>query len=207
MPPSDPVPPRAAAGTEASALTERLRIEPLRTEHLAALSRVLLHPAVYEHIGGAVPSQAEFTLGLQRALAGPPASAPGQTWLQFLVREAATGAMLGRLEATVHGGRAEVAFLFGPAHWGRGYAAEGLGWLHGEVARRCGVADFWATTVPANTRCQALLLRSGYVRVPGDAGPGLLSWDPGDWVYRRQHHGAGLPPQGGLWAARPPEPG
>ena len=42
----------------------------------------------------------------------------------------------------------------------------------------------WATTVPANTRCQALLARAGYERVADGAHPELLSFDAGDWVYR-----------------------
>ncbi|WP_308504504.1 GNAT family N-acetyltransferase [uncultured Actinomyces sp.] len=79
----------------------------------------------------------------------------------------ASGQMLGRLEATVHDGLAEVAFLFGPGHWGHGHAQQGLVWLQAEVSRRCGVHDFWATTVPANQRCQRLLLRCGYAAVTG----------------------------------------
>lgn len=165
----------------------RLRIEPLSTGHLDELAPVLRHPAVYEHIDDEVPSPEVFKLGLERALAGPPPDRAEQTWLNYLVREAASGEMLGRLEATVHDGLAEVAFLFGPAHWGRGYVHEGLAWLHGEVTRRCGGArfraEFWATTVEANVRCQALLERSGYARVTG-ALPRLASWAPGDWAYR-----------------------
>lgn len=90
--------------------------------------------------------------------------------------------MLGRLEATVHGGISEVAFLFGAQHWGKGYATEGLAWLQSEVRHLCGVSSFWATTVPANLRCQALLVRSGYVEVTAPF-PTLLSYGPGDLVF------------------------
>lgn len=161
-----------------------LRIEPLRLEHLPALGAVLRQPAVYEHLGGEVPPADEFELGLQRALAGPPPDRRDEHWLNYLVSDT-SGQMLGRLEATVHDGLAEVAFLFGPGHWGHGHAQQGLVWLQAEVSRRCGVHDFWATTVPANQRCQRLLQRCGYAAVTG-ALPRLLTHDDGDLVFRRR---------------------
>lgn len=161
-----------------------LRFEPLRVEHLDELAQVLLHPAVYEHIDEVVPSREAFSLGLRRAIAGPGPSHPGERWLNVLVRDA-TGSMVGRLEATVHHGLAEVAFLFGPPYWGRGWASTGLHWLHGELTRTVGVTDFWATTTRANVRSQRLLQRCGYALAQPPASP-LYSYDPGDLVFRRR---------------------
>jgi len=165
-------------------MNTRLHIEPLRVEHLEALAVHIRHPAVYEHIGG-VPSLEGFVLDRTRALRGPGQAAGGEIWLNFLVREQASQAMLGRIEATVHDSIAEVAFLFDPSQWGRGYALEALEWLHAEIRRCSGVNDFWATTVPANARCQSLLLRSGYERVSQGA-PDLFSYDRGDLVFNRR---------------------
>ena len=92
--------------------------------------------------------------------------------------------MIGRLEATVHAGIAEVAFLFGRSHWGRGLALEALSWLHAEIERHFAITGFWATTLPANTRCQSLLQRGGYRIVQGRA-PVLYSFDAGDLVFHR----------------------
>lgn len=164
-------------------MTSRLVFEPLRVSHLDELAVTLLHPDVYRYIEDELPSLSDFKLALSVALAGPPASASGQTWLHYLVRQADTGVMLGRLEATVHDAIAEVAFLFGPSHWGNGYATEGLCWLHAEVERLCNVSDFWATTVPANLECQALLRRCGYASINGPT-PQLFSFAPGDMVFR-----------------------
>jgi RimJ/RimL family protein N-acetyltransferase len=163
-----------------------LRYEPLLEAHLPELAAVLRHPAVYEHIGGEVPSLDEFVLGLSRAIAGPPPHLAGETWLNYLVRDAATGEMLGRLEATIHDNIAEVAYLFGPAHWGKGYAVQALAWLHGEIARVSGVTEYWAAVLPANSRSQALLRRLGYVEVPVPAAPQLFSYDDGDLVFRHE---------------------
>ena len=55
-------------------------------------------------------------------------------------------------------------------------------WLHREVQRSYGISSFWATTVPANTRCQALLLRGGYQQIH-EATPVLYSFEEGDLVY------------------------
>lgn len=160
-----------------------LRIEELSTAHLDELATVLLHPAVYQHIEDELPSLYEFKLGLERAIAGPGHGVADEYWLNYLVRDEA-GTMLGRLEATVHHGLAEVAFLFGHQHWGRGYASAGLRWLHDELTRSHAVTAFWGTTVPANHRSQELLRRGGYV--PSEPPRcTLYSYAPGDLVFRR----------------------
>jgi len=163
----------------------RLHITPLRPDHLDALAAAIRKPEVYEFIGGEVPSHERFCTGLARAHAGSPH--PGETWLNYLVQVADTGRVIGRLEATLHHGIAEVAFLFDPEVWGRGHAAEGLQWLHRQLmAEQPAPSSFWATTVPENQRCQALLERCGYRRVAQGWPQPLLSWDEGDLVYSRQ---------------------
>lgn len=161
-----------------------LRIDALTLRDLDALEALLRNQAVYEHIGGA-PNSERFRLATTRALAGPPADRPQERWLNFAVRDASSGDLLGRLEATVHDGLAEVAFLFGPQHRGRGLATQGLQWLHTQLAG----LPLWATTVPANTRCQALLLRCGYRVVDPASAPRLYSHDPGDLVLTRDAGG------------------
>ncbi|MTV39593.1 GNAT family N-acetyltransferase [Duganella radicis] len=164
-------------------LPPALRIENLAAAHLDELATVLLHPAVCEHIEDELPSLDEFKLGLERAIAGPAGSAMDETWLHYLVRDV-EGTMLGRPEATVHHGIAEVAFVFGHRHWGRGYATAGLRWLHDELARNHAVKACWATTTPANYRSQALLRRCAYVPAALPECP-LYSYAPGDLVFRR----------------------
>lgn len=165
-------------------MSHPLRIEPLRVEDLEELAIVLRHPAVYEHLGG-VPSLEDFLMDRQLALLGPSPGTRKELWLNFLVREHVGHAMIGRLEATIHHGIAEVAFLLSPNYWGRGYAREALHWLHAEIIRCADVHDFWATTIPENTRCQALLNRCGYKQVLNDP-TWLRSFEPGDLVYHRK---------------------
>lgn len=161
-----------------------LRFEPLTLDDVQPLADLLLDEAVYRHIGGP-PSRERFVLGMRRALAGPPPERADERWLNYAVRQAASGELLGRLEATVQGTHtAEVAFLFSPAHWGKGHARRGLLWLHETLRALPGPPSIWATTVPANTRCQALLVRCGYKAVDPAQAPQLRSYDAGDLVYR-----------------------
>lgn len=170
-----------ALGCTGTTVGSRLIIEQLRIEHLAELATHLRHREVYEHIRG-VPSLEDFILDRERALLGPSRNANAEHWLNYLVRESSNNQMLGRLEATLHDSIAEVAFVFSPLHWGKGFAHEALAWLHAEIKRTHSISSYWATTVPANKRCQALLRRSGYQLVETDV-PVLYSYDTGDLVF------------------------
>jgi RimJ/RimL family protein N-acetyltransferase len=161
-----------------------LVFERLQPAHVDELAAVLRNDDVYRHIG-ATPSPDLFRLRMERAMAGPPPGRQHQRWINWLVRLQDTGAAIGRLEATVTGTNAEVAFLFDPARWGAGHARRSLAWLHGAVESEVGPVQFWATTVPENTRCQRLLQACGYAAVPPEAAPRLVSYDAGDLVYRR----------------------
>ncbi len=165
-------------------MPEEILYSPIAQSDLEELAVVLRNEAVYEHIGG-VPTPEDFMLDLQRAMQGPSTQQPQEHWLHFVARLPSTGQMLGRLEATVHDGMAEVAFLYSPQCWGRGYAHQGLLWLHGHLQTYEEVSALWATTVPHNTRCQALLRRCGYMQVSDVSLPPLYSYDIGDWVFSR----------------------
>ncbi len=165
-------------------MTPRLCFEPLSVGHVPELGPVLLNEAVYEHIGGNPPSFEDFELGIRRVLAGPKVSCDGQVWINYIVRHSHTGTMLGRLEATVHDGIGEVAFLFGKEHWRQGFATEGLLWLNELLLARSDCRELWATTVPANHRSQALLGRCGYWPSTQMPSTSLLSYDDGDLVFR-----------------------
>ncbi|MDH0867863.1 GNAT family N-acetyltransferase [Mitsuaria sp. GD03876] len=164
--------------------TPRLVITPLVEADLPLLAPVLWDERVYAHIGGLPDDAGVIALGLQRALAGPPADRPSERWLNYGMRLHGSESLIGRLEATVHDGIAEVAFLLGPTHWGHGYAAEGLAWLHDELARLHPEAECWATTLPANARSSRLLTRCGYLPVDPALAPALMTYDDGDLVFR-----------------------
>ncbi len=177
--------PAARPDPAGAASAHRLVITPLSADDVEPLAAVLWQEAVYRHIGGLPPAAADVAAWLRGTLAGPRPGQPPERWLNYAMRLADGGALVGLLQATLHEGIAEVAFLLAPAHWGRGLATEGLQWLHGALERESPGAPCWATTVPGNTHSQRLLVRAGYARVAPPARPVLATYDEGDWVYRR----------------------
>ena len=170
--------------TQFKSMTVEVLYSPLKDRDVEELATVLHSEAVYQHIGG-LPSRADFELWLRRSIAGPPTQATGETWINVAVRMAETGQIVGRLEANVHDQLAEVAFLYSPKLWGRGFASRGLLWLHDHLRQNKNVRSLWAKAHPKNQRSASLLLRSGYVPVSHQELPVLCSFDEGDLVFRR----------------------
>ena len=155
---------------------------PLEEGDIDQLANALHCEAVYQYIGG-MPSRADFELWLRRSLEGPPSEATGERWINVTVRLAESGEVIGRLEANIHNQLAEVAFLYNPRRWGRGYASQGLLWLHGQLNEYNDVHTLWATVHPENQRSATLLLRHGYVAAPTQGLPVLYSYEEGDHVF------------------------
>ncbi len=169
------------ASVDAPAGTARLTIEPLAAHHADELFAALDDPLVGRYIGGPdVTTLAELRERIGHLLAGPEAGS-GETWTNWVV--VLDAVIIGRLEATVHDGIAEVGYVFGPRWWGRGYGTEAVAWLLGELSRR-EVAETWATVDPDNAASARLLRRLGF----REARPGLMplrSYVPGDLVFVR----------------------
>ena len=120
--------------------TARLTLEPLRVHHAGEMADVLADPRLYEYVGGTPASVAK--LEPRYALQAVGHSPDGhQGWLNWIVRERDTGAVVGTVQATLTdvGGRlaAEIAWVIGSAYQRRGYATEAAGamveWLRGHA--------------------------------------------------------------------------
>jgi RimJ/RimL family protein N-acetyltransferase len=168
---------------DSTAATARLVIEPLRPGHAEELHAALADPAVHRYVATSGPWTVQAVRDrLERVAAGPPAGSH-DVWLNFAVRRQAR--LVGRLESTVHGELAEIAYLFDPAVSGRGYATEAVEWLLGHLREAHGVTEVWATTDPANKASVRLLGRTGFGQV-ADVHPDVGSYDEGDLVFRRR---------------------
>jgi RimJ/RimL family protein N-acetyltransferase len=119
--------------------TVRLTLEPLRVEHAGEMADVLADPRLYEYVGGTPPSAAQLATRYALQVAGH--SPDGrQGWLNWVVRERATGAAVGTVQATLNivdaRAEAEIAWVIGTAYQRRGYAKEAAGamvrWLRSE---------------------------------------------------------------------------
>lgn len=114
-----------ANGTPSLA-TERLRLEPLRADHAEELAPLLDDWRLHEFIGGRPLGLEELRVRFERQVLGR--SADGrERWLNWVVREHASGMAVGQIQATVtpnSGGQAQLAWTIAIASQGCGYARE-----------------------------------------------------------------------------------
>ena len=169
--------------------TERLTIEPRTVEHAASLCAALADESVGRWIGGPEVTTVDAMIERIAYVNDADASQWGETWLNWTVVADAEPErpIIGRVEATVHHRTprtAEVAYLFGPAWSGRGYATEATGWMLDVLRDEHAVAAVYATVDPQNAPSIRLLDRLGFERcdLPTE---GIGSYDPGDLVYRK----------------------
>jgi RimJ/RimL family protein N-acetyltransferase len=156
----------------------RLTFEPLRQRHAEGLFAALDEPLVGRYIGGPdVTTLAELRARIDRLRAGSGNDA--ETWLNWVVL--LDGTVIGRVEATLHDGIAEVGYVLGPRWWGRGLGSEAVRWLLSALHERA-VPEVWASVDPANEASIRLLLRLGFEETePGAVR--VLSYVPRDRVF------------------------
>ena len=180
--------------------TERLLTEPLTAAHAAELFAALDHPEVGTYLGGPdVTTVDAMVERIAHLAAGPGPAWPDEKWWNFVVRRADSGDVIGRIEATTYGDWGEVAYVFGPASWGAGYATEAMHWLI-EFAQAQEAVDLWAAVHPLNDRSIRLLTRLGFTAQPTPPQRPLGSYDEGDDVFRLA---ADLPGQLSTVSVRP----
>jgi RimJ/RimL family protein N-acetyltransferase len=119
-----------------SLTTERLALDPLRTEDAEEMAPLLADPGLHEYIGGAPATVGELRERYRRQIRGrsPDGS---QLWLNWVVRRRDSGRAVGTVQATigVHDDTsvAELAWVIAAPYQRRGYAresaAEMLRWL------------------------------------------------------------------------------
>jgi RimJ/RimL family protein N-acetyltransferase len=141
---------RTAAGRVTAERLEsvRLVLEPLRPEHADELARVLDDVSLHRFTGGSPLAPEELRTRFDLQARG--VSSDGRDrWLNWVVRERATGRAVGTVQATVRGPEsasiAYLAWVVGTEHQGHGFAKEAVaamsGWLRerGIVRRRANI--------------------------------------------------------------------
>lgn len=165
-----------------------LRYEPLTAAHAPALFPVLSSSVVWTYVADSDERTLdEMVARYARTERGPGPDRPTERWVNFALR-LPDGTCCGRIEATVHEAGspapwAEIAYLLGPAFWGRGLAQEAVAWLLTHLEEQHQVYEVWAAVQPDNARSCRLLARLGFQPVQPDARE-VYSWDPGDALFR-----------------------
>jgi RimJ/RimL family protein N-acetyltransferase len=99
---------------------------------------VLADRSLYRFTGGEPPDLDDLRRRYRAQVSGPPGGP--ETWSNWIVRVTADDRAIGFVQATVVGTAADVAWLIGSAHQGRGLATEAAGamcdWLARQGVRR-----------------------------------------------------------------------
>jgi RimJ/RimL family protein N-acetyltransferase len=107
--------------------THRFDLEPLRVEHAAEVAPLLADEALHRFTGGRPDSPAELRARYARLVVGHSPDGT-ESWLNWVIRDRATGRPLGSVQATVRdattGPFALAAWVIGAEHQGQGVARE-----------------------------------------------------------------------------------
>ena len=167
-----------------------LRLEPQTAAHAGEMFVVLSDPAIYTYENERPQSLA----GLRdrfAALESRLSPNRRELWLNWVVRLLPQDRLIGYVQATVHsGGRADIAYEFASAHWGRGLGSRAVAAMLQELAAHHGVLHVSAVHKQANTRSHRLLQRLGFVRASA-AEHAEREVERDEWLMRRE---VGTPP-------------
>lgn len=123
---------------------------------------LLQDPALYRYENEA-PSSIEWLEARFRRLESRASADGREWWLNWVVRHGASN-LIGFVQATVREDHhASIAYVFGSAYWGRGFACEAVTAMLDELLLRFGVTRFSAVLKRDNTRSVRLLERLGFV--------------------------------------------
>ncbi|CAG6399334.1 GNAT family N-acetyltransferase [Streptomyces cocklensis] len=161
-------------GVEAEVIaTERLTLLPLAAQYAEEMAEVLGDSRLHDFIGGTPQTPQGLRARYERLVAGSGDAAV--SWCNWVVRLESADCLTGTVQATVVGGRAEIAWVVGTPWQGQGIATEAarglVGWLCAQ-----GVTTLVAHIHPDHLASAAVA-----------AGAGLTAtdeWDDGERRWR-----------------------
>ncbi|MGW6465540.1 GNAT family N-acetyltransferase [Streptomyces rubiginosohelvolus] len=159
--------------------TARLDALPLEPSYAEEMAAVLADPALYAFTGGEPPAPAALRARYERQCAGSPD--PGERWWNWVLRVRAAGGTVGQaggeaggetarrvagelvgyVQATVRGARAEIAWVVGTPWQGRGYASEAAQGLAAHLVSAGGVRELVAHIHPDHAASAAVAVAAG----------------------------------------------
>jgi RimJ/RimL family protein N-acetyltransferase len=143
--------------------TARLTLEPLTVAHAPAMFALLVDPALYTYLDFPPPPSLEHLQRVYARLETRRSPDGTEAWLNWIVVR--DGEAIGFVQATIYPDHsANVAYVLGSAHWGRGYAIEAVTAMLAEL----GGGKCFATVDARNARSIRLLERLGFRHAGGE---------------------------------------
>jgi RimJ/RimL family protein N-acetyltransferase len=152
--------------------SERLDLEPLTVAHAEEMVAVLADPALYTVTGGEPPTVEELRERYGRQSRGP--ADGNEAWLNWVVRDRASGAAAGYVQATVGKAGADLAWVIGTGHQGAGLASEAAAAMVGWLAD-AGVQGLSAYVAPGHAASERVAHRLG-LRPTDEIVDGEVHW-------------------------------
>lgn len=147
--------------------TDNLTLEPQTERHAEAMYRVLCDPAIYE-FENEPPCSVDWLRERFRFLESGISPAGDERWLNWVVR-LPDKTLAGYVQASVRpDGTADIAYVLGSDHWGKGYARRAVEAMIAELHRAYGVHTLRAIFKTANFRSRRLLERLSFSPAAAD---------------------------------------
>jgi RimJ/RimL family protein N-acetyltransferase len=144
-----------------------VRLEPQTAEHAQEMFLILGDPAIYEHENEPPPS-VEWLRARFRALESRSSPDGTEHWLNWVVRQPASG-LIGYVQATVApDGGAAIAYVLNSRYWGKGLASAAVALMVVELLASYDVRTLSAVLKRANLRSRGLLERLRFSVAPED---------------------------------------
>jgi RimJ/RimL family protein N-acetyltransferase len=144
----------------------RVKLTKLRCEDAAEMFALLSDGRLYEFIPDQPPRSVDALRARYRVLEKETSPDGRELWLNWVIRASDGNAALGFVQATIvrGGDSAQIAYVLGSRHWGRGYAREAVGQMLAVLERGYGIAVFEAEVDWRNDRSIRLMERLGFAR-------------------------------------------
>ena len=107
----------------------RIKITPVNRSHAAAMFPILVDRQLYKFTGGEPPRSAVAVDRWFTALETRLSPDGSERWLTWIVQLIECSTSIGYVQATVKGGKGNLAWLIGVDWQGQGYATEAVGLL------------------------------------------------------------------------------
>lgn len=154
-------------------VTARLDLEPLTRKHAPEMLAALSDPAIYTYTDEAPPTSLEALAERYSKLESRHSADDSELWLNWVVREAASGEVAGFVQATVMANRsAYIAYVIAPLMQRLGYGREATGMMIRELRETYGVRSLLANVDKRNAASIALVVGLGFQEIPGGDSPG-----------------------------------
>ena len=146
--------------------TPRLLLEPLVVGHATALFDPLQAPELYTYIPQDPPSSQEALKTRYEPLSSRRSPDGREVWLNWALRQRASGAYVGTVQATVRADHtALLAYMIFVPFWRQGYAREGCARVLTHVFEEYHVSQVIAEIDTRNTNSIQLVEALGFTRV------------------------------------------